>query len=92
MRTNEFGEEVSEETLEEFISRVRKLEDDEIDKLWFEIGFVIRDRNDDMKALRRKDIENIRKDMDSAKTVVWNLLSETPLERFRQELQKIEES
>jgi len=87
---NEFGDEISEDQLEEFTSRIRNLEDKEIDRLWHEIGFVIADHADDLKALRWKDIHNIRKSEESAKVVVENLLFETSLEDFEEELRKLE--
>jgi len=88
---NEFGEEISQKQLEDFVDRIRDLDDREIDRLWTEIGFVVSDHADDLKALRWKDIQNIRENRESAKIVIGNLLFETPVKKFRSKLKEIED-
>jgi hypothetical protein len=89
MPTNESGEEISEEELTGFAERIRKLSPEEIDELWYLCGFIIEGRGNN-KAIRNEDIERINESLDSAKNVVWSLLSESRKEDFRKNLEKVE--
>ena len=64
--------------------------DKKIDGLWHMCGFIIEGRDKDFKALRKHDIERIRKSLQEAEEVVANLLLETPIDEFRKNLEKAE--
>ena len=89
MRENEFREQISEEELTDFSSRIQKLSDKKIDELWYLCGFIILNREKKFKAIRQIDIDSIRENLDSAKEVVWDLIEETPIKEFKKNLFKI---
>ena len=80
---NEFGEEIYEVDLIEYTKRIRRLPDNKIDELWFKCGFNISDNGSSFKAIRKSEINKIRKSFDSAKEVVKKLLMETKINEFR---------
>lgn len=90
-RENEFREKIREEELIDFSSIIQKLSDEKIDGLWYLCRFIISGREEKFKAIRQMDIDGIRENLDSAKEVVWNLISETPIKEFKKNLSKVEE-
>lgn len=74
---NEFGEEITAREVNELSEKIRKLSEEEIDRLWFRCGWVESDRGKN-KALSPKRISSMKKEPSFAKTQVRNLLMETP--------------
>ena len=89
MRKNEFGEELSESDLENYTKKIRALSHKDIDNLWHACGFIIVEREKGFNSINQKNVDSIRKDIDSAKEIVWNLICETPINEFRKELERI---
>ncbi len=89
MRENEFGEKISETELSKWSSRVQKLSDKKIDKLWYLCKFIISGREKKYKAIRQQDINRIRSSLSSAKEAVQNLIAETRLKEFKRNLRKV---
>ena len=86
---NEFDEELSEEELKEYTERIRRLLDEEIDELFYRLGFVVTDQEDGVKAIMKYHLAEIRSNGKSA--MVENLLMESSLDRFNGNLEEIEE-
>ena len=89
-RKNEFGEKITEDELANLAKRVVRLLDKEIDELWFSCGWVVKDHAQSFKSLRNIDLHHIRDSLDSAKEKVWDLLNESHIKEFRNNLSKIE--
>lgn len=86
---NESGEELKDEELLSFAQTIRKLPPEKIDELWFLCGFIYTHHDPTLKALRKEDILEIQKGIEQAKEVVYNLLFETPIEKFKENLKKV---
>lgn len=85
---NEFNQEFSEKEIENYTDRISRLLDEEIDIFSKRIEFTVDEREQDMEALMKYHLAEIR---DGAESVtVYNLLMETNLEIFEKELTKIE--
>jgi len=89
-RENEFREKLAEKELTNFSKIIRELSDEKIDKLWYLCSFIISDREEKFKAITQEYIDKIRKNLASAKEVVWSLIAETPVKEFTKNLSKVE--
>ena len=88
---NEFNEKISAEKVSELTERIINLSDDNIDELWFRCEFIMADhKKDELKALRKDDIENIRSGVDDAEDTVVALLTETPIKDVEKNLEELE--
>ena len=90
IRINYKKEVISERELSDFAIRIRNLNDEKIDELWFRCGYIIVDHRKDFKALRQSDIDRIRRNIQSAREVLWNLIIETPIDIFKKKLAEVE--
>lgn len=90
-RINEFNDKINEKELISFSKRIRKLSPEKIDELWYLCDFIIKNHKKDLKAFRSVDLDNINESLISAKEVVWGLIAETPIEKFKKNLSKVEE-
>ena len=84
---NDFGEEITDDEIEEIIDRVVKLPDESIDELFYSLGIVFVDHKK-YKALLDDDIEDIRKNR--SKSVISSLLSEAPIGDIMDKLKELE--
>ena len=88
---NELGETISNREVEELTKRIRKLSPHEIDLLWYRCGFILDDRDFQLKALSREYIARIKRSRKIAKTLVEALLTETPKHEVSKHLRQIEQ-
>lgn len=85
----EFNEEIDKEDIEDFTNRILKLSDNKIDELWFNLNWIRSDKGKN-KALPKKVINKMRKNIAFAILTVESLLSETYREDFLSELSEME--
>lgn len=92
---NEFGEEVSENTISKLGERISKLEAEMIDQLFYEIGFIVekdeegRLRGDKYKALPENKIKEI-KEKGGDSPMIRNLLLESKINTVKEALDELE--
>ena len=91
MITNEFREKLTYNEKTEIVNRIRKLTGTEIDELWFGVGFVYSDK-DNNKALKDEYIKEIKNSPESAELYFESLFQETHLEKIYAKLKEIEEA
>ncbi len=89
--TNESGEKLTYNEKTEIVNRIRKLTETEIDELWFGVGFVYSDK-DNNKALKEEYIKEIKNSPESAELYFESLFQETHLEKIYAKLKEIEEA
>jgi hypothetical protein len=86
IRSNEFGEEISEKELTKLAEDLQELEDSSLDLLWKQCGYIMSNKAHGRVAISQEHLDEIR-DGD-AKEALWNMLNETPLGVFRTSLVK----
>ncbi len=87
--TNENGEEISKKELQELAGRIRKLSEEKIDQLWFKIGFIYKDR-DDNKAIPTNLIRKIKETARGAEVGTLSLFDESRIESIKKNLEDLE--
>ncbi|MFB6216609.1 MAG: hypothetical protein ABEJ72_06540 [Candidatus Aenigmatarchaeota archaeon] len=91
---NELGEEIPDSEVRKIAKRISELSREEIDQLFDEVGFVVRDHDgkkkpDNRQALFPDQIDEI-KENGVQSGMVRNLLRESPLKSVLEELRDIE--
>jgi uncharacterized protein YndB with AHSA1/START domain len=69
---------LTDKELEGLAERVQKLNDKQIDELWYSLGWVVEDHEEHYNSLRQQDIDAIRENKEQAEDRIMMLINEGP--------------
>ncbi len=85
---NEYGEKLSRTELKEIVNKIRSLSDEKIDELWYQVGFIYKNKGKN-KALSTWRINEMKKTERGAEIEFLKFFDESKIESIKQTLDKI---
>jgi len=96
---NMLNQSISEEEIDILTEKIRNLKPQELDDLLDKIGFIVSTGPDarksgegQFKAITNKFLENMKKDFQTARSIVMSIVFESDIEKIRKEILRVSKS